>query len=69
LESNGWVDAKGQKIRKWQAYFTRVKGWWEGDGRPTGPKPNRQTNGSRKSALDMAEEKTGRREVVPIKII
>jgi hypothetical protein len=34
LESNGWLDGKGHKIRKWGPYFTRVKTWWESDGRP-----------------------------------
>jgi hypothetical protein len=46
LEANGWTDAKGNPIRKWQAHFSRVKTWWEADGRPTSPKPLRAANGS-----------------------
>jgi len=69
LEANGWLDGKGQAIRKWEAYFTRVKGWWEADGRPAGPKSNGSKATGRKSALDLAEEKTGRREVVKLKML
>jgi len=36
LESTGWRD-KGEAIQKWKPYFTRVKTWWEADGRPAGP--------------------------------
>ena len=36
LESTGWRD-KGEAIQKWKPYFTRVKTWWEADGRPSGP--------------------------------
>lgn len=34
MEEVGWVDEKERPIRNWQAGLSRIKGWWEADGRP-----------------------------------
>jgi hypothetical protein len=66
LEANGWVDAKGHALRKWQPYFTRVKGWWESEGRPM-TRPAATSRNGRQTAAQRDVEKTGRTERVKVR--
>jgi hypothetical protein len=66
LEANGWVDAKGHTLRKWQPYFTRVKGWWESEGRPM-TRPAATSRNGRQTAAQRDAEKTGRTERVKVR--
>jgi hypothetical protein len=66
LEANGWVDAKGHALRKWQPYFTRVKGWWESEGRPMA-RPAAASRNGRQTAAQRDADKTGRTERVKVR--
>lgn len=37
MQQSGWKDNKGREVMDWKAYLTRVKTWWERDGRPMTP--------------------------------
>lgn len=37
MEQCGWKDRQGREVMNWKAYLSRVKTWWERDGRQVNP--------------------------------
>lgn len=46
MDAIGWKDKNGNAVVNWKAYLSRIKTWWEADGRPMQPgnhKPKQNT--------------------------
>ena len=52
MEAKGWK-SKGDEVVNWQAFLTRVKTWWEADGRPMERTRNNKTKDSSKPSMPL----------------
>ena len=52
MEAKGWR-SKGDEVVNWQAFLTRVKTWWESDGRPMDQTRNNKTKNGTKPSMPL----------------
>ena len=52
MEAKGWR-SKGDEVVNWQAFLTRVKTWWEADGRPMERTRNNKANDNSKPSMPL----------------
>ena len=52
MEAKGWR-SKGDEVVNWQAFLTRVKTWWESDGRPMDQTRNNKAKNGTKPTMPL----------------
>lgn len=67
MKQTGWRDNKGREVKDWRAYLTRIRVWWERDGRQM--EPPSKSNGSISGAETMVAQKEYDRVVARMKTI
>ena len=59
MEAAGWKDRSNRYVQNWRALLSRVRTWWEADGRPMTPKKARRDRNGQTEASKQTEPHTG----------
>jgi hypothetical protein len=59
MQASGWMDRHNRHVQNWRALLSRVRTWWEADGRPMTPKKARRDRNGQTEASKQSEPHTG----------